>query len=116
MGHRQPRLRRSLARARPGGTAVVLQLVPQRHHLPRAGYAGQPQQHCGDQLLYARAVLDTVQESKQVFVLTHKMIWMADNGPLQAMIDSVSNGYYGSCFFCVNPNNFYTDIYPYSCN
>lgn len=66
----------------------------------------------GDQLLYARAVLDTVRESKQVFVLTHKMIWMADNGPLQAMIDSVSNGYYGSCFFCVNPNNFYTDIYP----
>lgn len=66
----------------------------------------------GDQLQLVRSVLDTLRDSKQLFVLTHKMIWMNDNGPLQVMIDSVSNGYYGSCFFCVNPNNFYSDVYP----
>lgn len=65
-----------------------------------------------DQLELIRNVTDTVQESSHLVLLMHKLIWMVDGGILESMADSVCNGGLGSCFYCNNPNNFYSDIYP----
>jgi hypothetical protein len=66
----------------------------------------------GDQLDFFNNVMDTIQESSHLIILTHKLIWMYSHPILQSQIDSISNGQYGSCSYCVNPNNFYDDIYP----
>lgn len=44
-------------------------------------------------------------------ILTDKIIWLGDNGPLSGNIDSISNGEYGNCGYCLNPNNFYENVY-----
>ncbi|MCH2233873.1 MAG: metallophosphoesterase [Crocinitomicaceae bacterium] len=66
----------------------------------------------GDQQSFLNEVLDTIQVSRQVFILTHKLIWMDGNSELEPQIDFISNGIAGDCFHCVNPNNFYTAVYP----
>jgi hypothetical protein len=66
----------------------------------------------GDQLALFNSVMDTLEASSHLVLLTHKLIWMYDQEYLNGQIDSVSNGLYGSCFHCLNPNNFYDDIYP----
>ncbi len=57
-------------------------------------------------------VTDTISESSHLIILHHKLIWMYGNDNLQPMIPYVSNGEFGDCFYCINPNNFYTEIYP----
>jgi hypothetical protein len=37
---------------------------------------------------------------------------MRNHVVLESQIDSVSNGHYGDCSYCIQSNNFYTDIYP----
>ena len=37
---------------------------------------------------------------------------MYGNTTLAPSIDSVSNGPSGNCDYCLNPNNFYDDVYP----
>ena len=37
---------------------------------------------------------------------------MRDHIILENQIDSVSNGHYGACSYCIQSNNFYADIYP----
>lgn len=66
----------------------------------------------GEQLQLIKNVTDTIAESAHLVVLTHKVVWMMDNGVMQPIIDSVSNGPLGTCFWCLNPNNFYSDVYP----
>jgi len=66
----------------------------------------------GQQLDLFNNVMDTLETSSHVVLLSHKLFWMYNNPDLQNQIDSVSNGKYGTCFHCVNPNNFYEDIYP----
>lgn len=61
---------------------------------------------------FLNSVLDTISSSRQLFILTHKLIWMDDDGELSPQIDAISNGIAGDCFYCVNPNNFYSEIYP----
>ena len=58
------------------------------------------------------SVIDTIQESSHLVILHHKLIWMYNNPSLESQIGSVANGGFGGCFFCINPNNFYTVIYP----
>jgi len=57
-------------------------------------------------------VLDTIQESTHLILLHHKLIWMYDNSYLESQISSIPNGGLGSCFYCINPNNFNSQIYP----
>ncbi len=57
-------------------------------------------------------VLDTIHASSHLVLLHHKLIWMYDNPILEPQISSVSNGDFGSCFYCINPNNFNSEIYP----
>ncbi|MDP2723120.1 MAG: metallophosphoesterase [Bacteroidales bacterium] len=57
-------------------------------------------------------VVDTINKSSHLVILHHKLIWMYNNPDLEPQIDSIPNGGFGDCFFCINPNNFYTDLYP----
>lgn len=66
----------------------------------------------GAQLDFFDSVLDTMSLSHTLVVMTHKLIWMSGNEELELQIDDVSNGPFGTCGFCLNPNNFYTDLAP----
>lgn len=66
----------------------------------------------GDQMTLIRNVTDTISVSRHLIMLTHKLVWMMDEGYLQSAVDSTANGNIGSCFYCTNPNNFYRDVYP----
>lgn len=66
----------------------------------------------GAQKTFFENVVDTIQESSHLIILTHQLIWMYGNPDLEPQIPTVTNGGFGTCFFCINPNNFYPDIYP----
>jgi len=66
----------------------------------------------GDQLDFYNSVVDTIQESSHLIVLHHKLIWMYGDSYLEPQIPSVSNTILDNCFYCINPNNFYQDVYP----
>jgi len=57
-------------------------------------------------------VVDTISKSSHLVIIHHKLIWMYNNPDLEPQIDSIPNGGFGDCFYCINPNNFYTDLYP----
>lgn len=66
----------------------------------------------GVQKAFFERVVDTIQESSHLIILQHKLTWMYGNTELESQIPSISNGRMGDCFHCINPNNFYTEIYP----
>jgi hypothetical protein len=66
----------------------------------------------GSQLALFNGITDTLSESSHLIILHHKLIWMYANSDLESQLSSISNGEQGDCFYCINPNNFYTDIYP----
>jgi len=66
----------------------------------------------GEQLQLIQAVCDTIQYSKYLILLHHKLIWMYGNLDLESSINSIANGEFGDCFYCTNANNFYSDVYP----
>ncbi len=66
----------------------------------------------GDQLDLITSVTDTIEESSHLVILHHKLIWMYGNTDLEPIINDVSNGQFGDCFYCLNPNNWYEDIHP----
>jgi len=66
----------------------------------------------GQQKMFFNAVVDTIQCSSHLIVLHHKLIWMYGDSYLESIVPQTSNAEIGSCFYCLNPNNFYTDIYP----
>lgn len=57
-------------------------------------------------------VTDTIAESSHLIVLHHKLIWMYGDAYLQPQIPYITNGGFGDCFYCVNPNNFTSELYP----
>ncbi len=65
-----------------------------------------------DQLELFHNVMDTLKESSHLVILHHKLIWMYGNPILEPQALSISNVGIGDCSFCINPNNFYTEIYP----
>ena len=66
----------------------------------------------GKQREFLNEILDTIQYSSHLIILHHKLIWMNDGDYLQTKIASVSNGPFGECNYCINPNNFYSYLYP----
>ena len=66
----------------------------------------------GEQLELVKAVTDTISESKNLIVMTHKLLWLQGNDEVASFLESVPNGGPGDCGFCTNPNNFYNDVYP----
>lgn len=66
----------------------------------------------GEQLNFFKALTDTEFGYDNLIVLTHKLIWMRNHSILEKQIMEVSNGHYGECSYCIQSNNFYSDIYP----
>lgn len=66
----------------------------------------------GAQLELFKNVTDTLNETRTLILLHHKLIWMLDHGDMQKQLDEVANGGFGGCFFCTQPNNFYREVYP----
>lgn len=58
------------------------------------------------------SVTDTLQTTTHLILLHHKLIWMYGSDYLQPYINTIPNGGFGDCFYCINPNNFYSDLYP----
>ena len=58
------------------------------------------------------SVTDTLSKSNHLVVLTHKLIWLDKNPALASYLNSLPNGGPGTCHYCLNPNNFYADLYP----
>ena len=66
----------------------------------------------GKQRGFLFGVIDTLQKSSHLIILHHKLIWMYGRSELEDRVSSVSNAGFGDCFYCINPNNFNTEIYP----
>ena len=66
----------------------------------------------GEQRQLVQEVLDTIEQSSHLILLTHHLLWMDDGGPLAAIADSVSNAPLSDCWYCIRPNNFQKEIYP----
>jgi len=64
------------------------------------------------QKIFLMGILDTIQESTHLILLHHKLVWMYGESSLEPQISSISNAGLGSCFNCLNPNNFNAEIYP----
>lgn len=65
-----------------------------------------------EQLEFFNSVMDTISDSENIVLLTHKLIWMRGNPVIENQINTVSNGEFGDCSYCIQSNNFYSDIYP----
>jgi hypothetical protein len=66
----------------------------------------------GNQRTFFENIIDTMQESSHLVILHHKLIWMYDEPSLESQLSTIPNGGYGSCSYCINPNNFNSEIYP----
>ena len=65
-----------------------------------------------DQLTFFNSVMDTLERSSHLILLTHHLVWMVGNPDLEGLISETSNGPYGECSYCLRENNFYETIYP----
>ena len=66
----------------------------------------------GKQKDFLFGVLDTLKESSYLVLLHHKLIWMYNHVDLEKRVSSISNAGFGDCFYCINPNNFNSGVYP----
>ncbi len=66
----------------------------------------------GSQKRFFQSVTDTLEESSHLVILHHKLIWLHGSPVLESKIPTVSNARLGDCFVCLNPNNFYAELYP----
>lgn len=66
----------------------------------------------GEQLQLIKTVTDTLSKSRTLVILTHKLLWLYNNPEIEHLINIIPNGGFGTCSYCINPNNFYEDIYP----
>lgn len=66
----------------------------------------------GDQLALFNSLMDTLDVSSHLIILTHHLVWMLGNSDLEGLISETSNAPYGSCSYCLKENNFYETIYP----
>lgn len=66
----------------------------------------------GDQLKSFKQVIDTLADVSHLIIMTHKLIWMYGQESLESRINEISNGKLGDRFHHINPNNFYTAVYP----
>lgn len=63
------------------------------------------------QLTLFNNIVDTIQKSSHLIIMTHKLIWMYGNNHLEPLVPTVSNGQLGNQLWDINPNNFYDDLY-----
>ncbi len=68
----------------------------------------------GKQLEMVQNLADTISSSQYDYciVLTHQLIWLYGKEALEDSMRFVPNAGFGTCGYCINPNNFYGDVYP----
>jgi hypothetical protein len=66
----------------------------------------------GEQKKLFNETIQNIQNSSHLIILHHKLIWMYGNTYLQPKINSISNGPFSDCIYCINPNNFNSELYP----
>lgn len=66
----------------------------------------------GEQKSFLFNVLDTC-KTRDIVILSHKLVFMDKHPVMDKMINQVCNGVKGDCYYCHNPNNFSSEIYPY---
>jgi len=57
-------------------------------------------------------VTDTIEKSSHLIILHHKLIWMYANDSLDKLMETIPNAPLGDHTYNINPNNFYTAVYP----
>jgi len=65
----------------------------------------------GNQKIFFDTVMDTI-TTKNIIILSHKLIYMIDHPIMDDLISDVSNGPKGNCSYCLGPNNFQEYVYP----
>jgi len=65
----------------------------------------------GNQKIFFDTVMDTI-TTKNIVILSHKLIYMVDHPVMNDLISDVSNGPMGNCSYCLGPNNFQEYVYP----
>ena len=66
----------------------------------------------GEQKKLFIETIQGIQNSSHLIILHHKLIWMYGNSNLQPKINSISNAPLRDCIYCINPNNFNSELYP----
>ncbi|MCH8903042.1 MAG: hypothetical protein IIA45_03910 [Bacteroidetes bacterium] len=66
----------------------------------------------GDQLKMIKQITDTISESSHLVILHHKLIWLYEH-PEMRKFQKITNGKICDNTWCLNPNNFYPDVYPF---
>lgn len=66
----------------------------------------------GKQKQLLSTLCDTISQSSHLILMTHQLIWLYGHPQLEAKASQLSNGKIGDCNYCINPNPFYTDLYP----
>jgi hypothetical protein len=66
----------------------------------------------GEQLKLIQDVTDTLTNSDALIILTHKLVWVYDDGDYQKRKDEVLQVGEGTHISSVSPSNFYEDVYP----
>jgi hypothetical protein len=64
-----------------------------------------------DQKIFFDTVMDTI-TTKNIVILSHKLIFMVDHPVMDNLISDVSNGPMGNCSYCLGPSNFQNELYP----
>jgi len=65
-----------------------------------------------EQLKMLQNIADTLNESEQLVIIHHKLIWMPEHPILAPQIPQVSNAGFCIYEFCLFENNFWQDVYP----
>lgn len=65
-----------------------------------------------EQLWMIEDIADTISESNNLILLQHKLMWMEDHPQLAPLITTIPNGSSGTCYYCIPPNNFNSEVYP----
>lgn len=65
-----------------------------------------------DQLAFIQNTLDTIKDSKNIIIMTHKLIWLYGNEEIKLYGEEKSNVKIGDNKWNIKVNNFYNDIYP----
>ena len=65
-----------------------------------------------DQLIFLQSTLDTIEDSKNIIIMTHKLIWLYGNNEINLYGEERSNVKVGFNKWNIKANNFYNDIYP----
>lgn len=66
----------------------------------------------GAQMNLIRTVTDSIHQSSHLIFATHHLVWLAGHPDLEKDAGKIINGQAKDCPQCLNPNNFWSEVYP----